>query len=272
MSSNAVDLMSAELAIVSGPWRALSSPPASGATNMAIDHALMAHARRTGERTLRVYSWSRPTLSLGRHQAVRGRMSPATLAEIGVSLVRRPTGGRALLHHREVTYSVTAPLRSGDSARGWYAAITGVLLTALRSLGVAASPAVVTGRTPPPGAAACFARPDAGEIAFEGRKLAGSALLRENGVLLQHGSILLENDQILLSKILPGEAVAPAGVGTLRDAMGHVPTMERVAAALFGALGQHGGTITDLTPDRALLDDVTRAEARYASDEWTWRA
>src|SRR5689334_6142775 len=95
-------------AALKGRWRLFRTPALSGVANMAIDHALMARARRTGERVLRVYTWSAPTLSLGRHQSARGRIDPKVIEAHGVSLVRRPTGGRALLHHREVTYSVTA--------------------------------------------------------------------------------------------------------------------------------------------------------------------
>src|SRR5215207_3150452 len=90
-------------------WRLLLSPPLGGPENMALDEALMARARRTGETVLRVYGWSRPTLSLGRNQRAAGLFDERALAERGVGVVRRPTGGRSLLHHREVTYSVTAP-------------------------------------------------------------------------------------------------------------------------------------------------------------------
>src|SRR6476620_9212884 len=91
------------------PWRLLLSPPLGGPENMALDEALMGRARRTGESVLRVYAWSRPTLSLGRNQRAVGLYREQALAERGVGVVRRPTGGRALLHHREITYSVTAP-------------------------------------------------------------------------------------------------------------------------------------------------------------------
>src|SRR5687768_159926 len=190
-----------------GTWRTLVTPPLSGAANMALDHALMERARRTGERVFRVYSWSQPTLSLGRHQMSRNRINTGAARKLGVTLVRRPTGGRALLHHREVTYSVTAALERDDSVRDWYESINVVLLRALRLMGVKAESAMPTGRTPLPGSASCFIRADEGEIAVNGRKLVGSALLRQDGALLQHGSILLDDDQPLLAELLPvGEA------------------------------------------------------------------
>ena len=98
-------------------WRFLDSGAADGVTNMATDVALLEHARRTGETTLRVYAWSRPTLSLGRHERARGLFATDVLHADGVDVVRRPTGGRALLHHREVTYSVTAPIGATISER-----------------------------------------------------------------------------------------------------------------------------------------------------------
>ncbi|OYV73430.1 MAG: hypothetical protein B7Z72_02540 [Gemmatimonadetes bacterium 21-71-4] len=99
-------------------WRSLVSPPLPGVVNMAWDQALMARARRTGEAVLRVYAWAGPTLSLGRNQRARGAYDLGRAAARGVAIVRRPTGGRALLHHHEVTYSVTAPDAIGPDAIG----------------------------------------------------------------------------------------------------------------------------------------------------------
>ena len=230
-------------------WRTLITEPMTGAANMALDHALMDRARRTGERVFRVYSWSEPTLSLGRHQLARGR---------------------ALLHHREVTYSVTAPLAPGDSVRSWYESINEVLFIALRSLGVDARPAIVAGRTPIPGTASCFVRADDGEISLDGRKLVGSALLRQEDALLQHGSILLDDDQAMLAGLLPEEEEPPAAAGTLRQALGVAPTLEQVAGALFEALVP--APATPFERDARLDDDAIEAERVYGSDAWTFRA
>ena len=84
-------------------------PPRSGSENMARDSALMDRARATGERIFSVYSWERPTLSLGRNQTAKDRYDLREMDARGIDVVRRPTGGRALLHWREVTYSVAAP-------------------------------------------------------------------------------------------------------------------------------------------------------------------
>jgi lipoate-protein ligase A len=256
---------------MTGAWRTLVTPPLSGAANMAMDHALMARARRTGERVLRVYTWSTPTLSLGRHQLARGRVNAEAAKSLGVALVRRPTGGRALLHHREVTYSVTAALGRDDSVRAWYAAINEIIVGALRSLGVDAEPAVVEGRTPAPGSGSCFVRADEGEISVDGRKLVGSALLRQEDALLQHGSILIDDDQQLLADLLPVGEVPPSPAGTLRQALGRAPSPENVALALVNALADAGAETRSLEVDAQLLADFADAERIYASDDWTYK-
>ena len=239
---------------------------------MAMDHALMERARDTGEKVLRVYTWSAPTLSLGRHQIARGRIDPDAAGALGVTLVRRPTGGRALLHHREVTYSVTSALRRDDSVREWYTTINEILLGALRALGVRAEPAVVSGRTPLPGTASCFVRADEGEIAVDGRKLVGSALLRQDGALLQHGSILLDDDQAMLRLLLPDGEVPPSPAGTLRQALGRVPAVADVAQSLFASLWEMGAeNVSELGDESRLHAAAEEAERIYDSDEWTFR-
>ena len=238
---------------------------------MAMDHALMQRARRTGERVLRVYTWSSPTLSLGRNQVARGRVNVAAARDHGVALVRRPTGGRALLHHREVTYSVTAPLERDDSVREWYEVINRILLDALQRLGVNAESAVAQGRTPLPATASCFVRADEGEISVGGRKLVGSALLRREDALLQHGSILVDDDQGLLQRILPEDEAPPMPAGTLRQALGRAVETEGVADALVTALAHAGAEASALDHDAQLLADAVDAERIYGSEDWTFR-
>src|SRR5438105_3962404 len=108
-------------------WRLLQTVPATGAFNMALDEALMAYARETGTWVLRVYSWSSPTLSLGRNQRARGGYDPTRLAQQHIDVVRRPTGGRAILHDREITYSVAAPVADAGDLRESYARINRLL-------------------------------------------------------------------------------------------------------------------------------------------------
>src|SRR6478735_6154054 len=115
-------------------WRLLMVPPHTGAENMARDSALQARAARTGETVFTVYSWSRPTLSFGRNQPARGLYDLGKLGDADIDIVRRPTGGRAILHDREVTYSVTAPVAAAGDLRQSYGRINGLLVRALESL------------------------------------------------------------------------------------------------------------------------------------------
>jgi lipoyl(octanoyl) transferase len=255
-------------------WRLLLSPPLPGADNMALDEALMERARRTGETVLRVYAWERPTLSFGRNQAARGAYSAPRAAAHGVDVVRRPTGGRALLHHREVTYSVTAPV-TAEPLRASYARINALLLDGLDRLGVAAALAVPAARAPAPGVAPCFETPTAGEVVVGGRKLVGSAQWRDGGALLQHGSILVEDDQTMLASLatLPLPDVPPPA--TLRAALGRVPAAGEVADALFAAAraleDPHAAPLALDAPQAGLDEIAAAARARYADDAWTWR-
>jgi lipoate-protein ligase A len=253
-------------------WRLLVTPPASGAENMALDEALMDRARQTGEWMLRVYSWNTPTISLGRNQSARGRYDVDRVRELGLDVVRRPTGGRAILHDREITYSVTAPLGDAGDLRQSYDRINRLLLSALQSLGVAATVATPTARSATPGMAPCFDEPAAGELTVDGRKLAGSAQWRSEDALLQHGSILVADDQTLLASLAlagPTEIPPPA---TLSDALGMTPELSDVAAALANAVR----VLEDANAGDFVVDDELRARAsalvvRYLDDAWTWR-
>jgi lipoate-protein ligase A len=256
-------------------WRLLVSPPLDGAANMALDEALLERARATGESVLRVYAWHPPTLSLGRNQPARDAYDRARLRASGLGVVRRPTGGRAILHEREVTYSVTAPA-SADPRRGAlgesYARINRLLCDGLRRLGVPAEVAPPGGRAPSPGIAPCFAVPVAGELVLGGRKLAGSAQWREDGALLQHGSILVDGDQSAVSGLLCRPLPPPPPPATLREALGRAPELAEVADALFAAVR----TLEDpdaerLPPDEPLDARAATLRARYEDDRWTWR-
>lgn len=238
-----------------------------GAANMALDEALMARAGWSGEAVLRIYGWSRPTLSLGRNQTARGKYDLVRAHERGVEFVRRPTGGRAVLHHREVTYSVTAPTALLGSLRESYATINRLLLQGLRLLNVDAREAAPAGMAPKPDVAPCFMVPVQGEIVAGGRKLVGSAQVRENDTLLQHGSLLVEDDQALTSALLLVPAPAPPPPATLHALLGRAPSLDEVASALSAALP--GADTLEL--DAVLANAASAASGRYRNPEWTWR-
>ena len=256
------------------PCRLLVSPAADGATNMAIDEALLRRAQRTGETLYRVYSWSGPTVSLGRNQTARGRYDLGLAGARGIGFVRRPTGGRAILHHREITYSVAAPVAAFGSLRESYRAINRLLVEALRLHGVEAREADAPDRTPVPGMAPCFEAPAEGELVAGGgsggRKLVGSAQVREGEAFLQHGSILVDDDQQLLAELASrGPSMRPA---TLRELAGREVTVHEFAAGFATALSAHGLAPLPLTLEDSLLEEARLlVRTRYAVADWTWR-
>jgi lipoate-protein ligase A len=239
---------------------------------MALDHALMARARRTGESVLRVYEWASPVLSLGRNQRARGVYDDAELARRGVEVVRRPTGGRALLHHREVTYSVTAPAPGSESLKIAYGRINALLLDALASLGVPASLALPTERSRMPSATPCFAEPAKGEIVVGERKLAGSAQWRDDGALLQHGSIIVEDDQVTIPLLMRNPAEPTSPPATLREVLGRAPRAAEIADALFDSVRRmEDSSAISLTPAETESLDISSHLILYRDSAWTWR-
>ncbi len=184
---------------VTGPaWRLLVDPALPGSRNMARDVALLEAAVATASPpTLRLYAWEPACLSLGRHQ-------PESAADLafcgarGLDVVRRPTGGRTVLHHLELTYSVVAPLGRPPLPRAVqeaYRAVCAALVRATRSFGVDAelTPGEVNLVLPGPRTAVpCFEAPAGGEVVVRGRKLAGSAVRVHGNHILQHGAILLD--------------------------------------------------------------------------------
>lgn len=255
---------------MSARWRWLESASASGAMQMAVDVALMEHARRTGESTLRVYEWSRPTLSFGRNEPTRDRFNSESLAAAGYDFVRRPTGGRVLLHNGDVTYSVTAPAGAVDPVRAAYARINELLADALRLIGVLSAPATVTARERRPGRDACFAAPSNGELVVADRKLVASAQRQEDGAMLQHGSILMVDHQSTLAALARDAMPVPSPAATLEGTLGRAVTRAEVHGALLQALkGRVGGVEPHDPADIATLS--APLVARFQDPAWTWR-
>lgn len=237
-----------------------------GSDNMAIDHALLA-AARDGTAFLRLYRWAPACLSFGRHEPVSRRYDRDAILRLGLDVVRRPTGGRAVWHDAELTYAVAAPVGMFGSLRESYITIHTVLADALRALGAPVSLAArPRGRAPSPAAGACFAEPVGGELVAGGRKLVGSAQVRERGALLQHGSILLEDGQDMVTRVTRGVAAPPAAT-SLGAILGRAVSFEAVAAAVADAARRAwpGRWIPAAAPDPG-------GGGRYADPDWTWRA
>jgi len=246
---------------------------------MALDHAL-ALQLVSGEGVVRLYGWDRPTVSFGRNEPAQGLYTPEAATRAGVAVVRRPTGGRAVLHWRELTYAVVAPLDAWGGLREAYFAIHRSLAAGLIALGVPAE--VATGRPVALDAGPCFGSPAAGEIVAGGRKLVGSAQARLEGALLQHGSLLLEDDQAMLDRLRRGgEAAGPTGTAprgddvapaTLRRFVGDVGIDVVTDAVAMSLRDGVGGRWTEgaYRPSEIEAAEQLQAE-RYARDSWTWR-
>jgi lipoate-protein ligase A len=188
-------------------WRlVIDAEPRSGAANMALDQAI-AEAAAAGDSlpTLRFYRWAPPAVSLGRHQFVSD-VDDAALAARGYDLVRRSTGGRAILHTDELTYSVAAPEAEPRVAGGVmdsYLRLSNALVVGLQRAGLDdVEKAGGSVRAGPDVSAACFEVPSAYEIVAQGRKLLGSAQSRRAGYVLQHGSLPLVGDITRLVDVL----------------------------------------------------------------------
>jgi lipoate-protein ligase A len=226
---------------------------------MAIDHAL-ASCLRENEGVVRLYGWTRPTVSFGKNE-------PAARIGTDLDYVRRPTGGRAVLHDQELTYAVIAPLNAFGGVREAYLRINEALAEALRTLGAAVD--VVRDGTPAlsPDAGPCFQAPATGEIVAVGRKVVGSAQARLEGALLQHGSILMAGDQGPL-----GAAGDASGSVTLTELLGEVDLAAVTHATAEALRAGFGGRWEEGALREDELQAAIRLEAdRYAQEAWTWR-
>jgi lipoate-protein ligase A len=228
---------------------------------MAIDSALLDLADRDGASTLRLYRWDPYCLSFGRHEPA-ARYDRGRIEALELDTVRRPTGGRAVWHARELTYAVAAPLERFGGMRQAYHAIHAMLAAALRSLGI---PAELAAERPVPGpaAGACFAAPVGGEVLVRGRKVIGSAQVRQGNAFLQHGSLLLVDDQDLIRQL--------AGVRPRPDPglpLGRPVAFEEAAEAIREAATSLGAMVSDsIWPDPHAIEAHA---GRFRSPAWTW--
>ena len=184
-------------------------PPRDGAANMAVDHAL-AETVEPDAGWLRLYRWVRPTLSLGRNEPAADVYDFARAGRLGIDVVRRPTGGRGVLHDAELTYAVVAPVAAAGRLRAAYAVVHAGLAAGLRALGADARLAAGMA-TGPPRAGACFDATAGGEVVVGGRKLTGSAQARIGRALLQHGSVLIDGTQATVRRLCRQPAVCGHG-------------------------------------------------------------
>jgi lipoate-protein ligase A len=229
-------------------WDLIVDPPASGAFNMARDRQLLDELV-AGQRpaTLRFYSWSPACISLGVGQPEE-ILDLGAVRAAGLDVVQRPTGGQALLHDRELTYSVVASQQDpvvGGTLMHSYHAISEALLAGLAKLGIDGRGAPCEPRPAAGLTAICFASASAEEVLVGGRKLLASAQWRSRGAFLQHGSLLLEDRQADLPRLMrdPGaHGIRPMSI-SLSELMAEVPSpaalVEVLSNGFQAGLGIH---------------------------------
>jgi lipoate-protein ligase A len=229
------------------PWRLLPTDPARGNWNMAVDEAILeCVGKGISPPTLRLYAWEPACLSLGHAQPVAD-VDISRLKERGWDLVRRPTGGRAVLHTDEITYAVIAhktdPHVAGTVLESYHH-LSEALVAALRLLGLQVEVQAHVGKTSQIPNPVCFEVPSAYEITFSGKKLVGSAQARRKEGVLQHGSLPLTGDLLRILQVLtfPDEnsrlrdaADLQARATTLEAALGRTVTWHEAAQALTSA-------------------------------------
>ena len=259
-------------------FRLLVTEPLDGAWNMALDEALLlSRLDGAGPPTLRFFGWSPPTVSLGYGQRLEGGIDHDAIRRLGLGLVRRPTGGSAILHEGpelELTYSVVAgaaDFPGADDLLGTYRWIGDGLRAGLAALGAPVEMVSVQPSDPATMPAFCFARTGSYELEVGGRKLVGSAQRRQGRAFLQHGAIMLGADPGRLRQVFTGAADPLGGMTTLEAVLGRRPTFAEVTEKLAeGMASAHG---IEIAPgglsEREMALAAGLADDKYGAAEWT---
>ncbi|MCT9854382.1 biotin/lipoate A/B protein ligase family protein [Priestia megaterium] len=272
-------------------WRFIDSNNRSPYYNMALDEALLEwHSKGEIPPTIRFYGWNPPTLSIGYFQKAKKEINFDKVKELGLGFVRRPTGGRGVLHDEELTYSVIVSEEYPNMPKTVteaYRVISEGLLEGFRSLGLEAYFAIPRSEEEKnslknPRSSVCFDAPSWYELVVEGRKIAGSAQTRQKGVILQHGSILLEIDEDKLFSVFnyPNDRVKERMQRAFRSKAvainaiaGRKISIEEAKKAFYK--GFASALDIDLEPytlseeEEAYVEELART--KYGSDEWNFK-
>lgn len=253
-------------------WRLIDSGCGAGAGHMALDEALLLACADGAPPTLRLFAFQPPALTLGRFQAALRDVDSASCEANGLQVVRRPTGGRAVLHTADLCYAIVAPKNDpqvGGSIRDSYCRLSEALTLALAKVGAPADCVADTEAAGYGASAACFALAAPYELQSDSRKLVGSAQVRSQAAFLQQGSVRLAADSGLEAALLGLEAPLPA----LSDVLGHMVSYDEMALAMRDAFAECFGVRLERavpTPaERNLAAQLERE--KYADAAWTWQ-
>lgn len=271
-------------------WAYIDSGDCSPSFNMAMDEALLNwHSNGEIPPVVRFYGWNPPTLSIGYFQKAEKEINLEEVKKQGVGFVRRATGGRAVLHEHELTYSVIVSEEHPDMPKNVteaYRVISEGILRGFKNLGLDAYFAVPKTDTEKaalrePRSSVCFDAPSWYELVVEGRKVAGSAQTRQKGVILQHGSILLDLDDDKLFSMFnfPNDRVKERMMKSFKNKAVaiHDITNRKIDIPEAKEAFKNGfaeGLEIDLQPyslSGKQLDEVHQlAKTKYESDEWNF--
>ncbi len=260
-------------------WRLVLTEPASGAANMALDQALLENACEDGFKpTLRFYRWCPACVSIGRFQSLSD-LDLAVSAMEGIQVVRRPTGGKSILHLDDFTYSAVMPrgFPLPESVVEAYRLICGGILHAMKRLGLEAVLQPRESEDYRSAGGACFAAATQSDLEFSGKKIIGSAQVRRSGALLQHGSVMLEDHSDLLFRMLRFASDEQRGVAREKyrrrcvaiDETGSQHSWEDIAEAFLRGFGE--AFDVDIIPVGLSEEEERRWVAlthAYASPRW----
>jgi len=253
-------------------WRLIYSPALPAAWNMAIDEAmLLAHEAGLTIPTLRLYRWSPPAISLGLLQRIE-TINEFACRQLGFDIVRRPSGGGAVLHQHEVTYAIVVDGRicpEGSSVMATYRWLAQGLIAGLKRLGVEASLSKQTVPSQQKIVSFCFARLSDADLTVAGLKIGGSAQTRRRQFLLQHGSIPLRLEPKVIEQIFGW--FGKAEFTCLEEILGREVTPDEFAEALVWGLSEALGvsfTVSGLTPTELQLAEIL-FQRKYSTEEWT---
>lgn len=272
-------------------WYFINSGPCSPSFNMALDEALMDwHSEGSIPPVIRFYEWNPATVSIGYFQRAERDIDLQAVKEQGLGFIRRPTGGRAVLHEHELTYSIIVSEQYPNmptTVTEAYRVLSEGLLEGFRNLGMDAYFSVPETEEQQadlkkPKSAVCFDAPSWYELVVEGKKVAGSAQTRQKGVILQHGAILLDMDQEKLLSVfnfaseeekekmrakLPEKAVA------INDLVSEPMTIAQCVKAFKKGFEQ--SLTISLEPytltEEQLQYVVALEEKKYLTEDWNFR-
>jgi lipoate-protein ligase A len=259
-------------------FRLLVTEPLDGALNMALDEALLlGRLRGSAPPTLRFFAWRPPTISLGYGQPLDHRIDVAAAAALGIGLVRRPTGGSAILHEGpdlELTYSVAARAGDFDGASDLletYRWIGAALAAGIRRVGAPVEMVPVQPSDPTAMPTFCFARTGSYELEVSGLKVVGSAQRRQGAGFLQHGAVMLGSAPDRLRRVFPAERDPLAGMTTLETVLHRRPSFDETMTALADGFREAHGL--DLSPGGLAAGEMELAESlvreKYGAERWT---